>query len=50
MEILVINGEEYNFIWKMICELQIIFHPRYSPQGEIDFKTLSYVKNHYFSR
>lgn len=45
MSFLAIDGEEYNFIWKTICELQLIFHPRYSTEGEIDFKALSCLKS-----
>lgn len=45
MSFLAMDGEEYNFIWKTMCELQLIFHPWYSPEGEIDFKALSRLKN-----
>ncbi|WP_434291350.1 hypothetical protein [Clostridium botulinum] len=46
MSFLAMDEEEYNFIWKTICELQLIFHPRYSREGEVDFKALSVLKDH----
>lgn len=45
MSFLVIDGEEYNFIWKTICDLQIIFHPKYSCEGELDYKSLLDLKS-----
>jgi len=45
MSFLVMDGEEYNFIWETICNLQLIFHPRYSCEGKIDYKALSSLKN-----
>lgn len=39
------EGEECNLIWKTICDLQLIFHPRYSREGEIDYKALLNLKN-----
>ncbi|WP_461207766.1 hypothetical protein [Clostridium sp. DL1XJH146] len=45
MSVLAMDGEECNFIWETICELQLIFHPRYSQEGQIDFKALSSLKN-----
>jgi hypothetical protein len=45
MSLLVMDGEECNFIWKKICDLQLIFHPRYSREGEINYKNLSHLKN-----
>lgn len=44
MSFLVVDGEDYNFIWETICNLQLVFHPRYSREGEIDFKALSKLK------
>jgi hypothetical protein len=45
MSFLVLHGEEYDFIWKTISDLQLIFHPQYSSEGEIDFKALLDLKN-----
>lgn len=44
MSFLVMEGEECNFIWETIRDLQLIFHPRYSCEGKIDYKVLSDVK------
>ena len=45
MSFLVMKGEECNFIWETICNLQLIFHPRYSCEGKFDYKSLSDLKN-----
>lgn len=45
MSVLVMDGEEFNFVWEAICDLQMIFHPRYSPEGNIDYKSLLELKN-----
>ena len=45
MSFLTMDSEEYNFIWETICDLQLIFHPRYSHEGEIDYKGLLGLKN-----
>lgn len=45
MSFLVMDGEEYNFIWETICNLQLILHPRYSCEGKIDSKALLSLKN-----
>lgn len=45
MSFLIMEGEEYNFIWETICNLQLIFHPIYSREGEIDYKVISSLKN-----
>jgi hypothetical protein len=45
MSFLIMEGEECNFIWENICDLQIVFHPRYSREGRFDYKTLSDIKN-----
>lgn len=45
MSYLVMNSEECNFIWEKICDLQIIFHPRYSREGIIDFESLLNLEN-----
>ncbi|MGO4185776.1 hypothetical protein AB4Z17_32055 [Paenibacillus sp. TAF43_2] len=45
MSFLEMDGEEYSFIWETLCELQIIFHPKYSRDGDIDFKELLDLKN-----
>lgn len=45
MSFLVMDGEECNFIWENVCNLQLIFHPRYSKEGRFDYKTLSEIKN-----
>lgn len=42
---LVIDGEELNFIWEKICNQQLIFHPNYSPEGKINYKTFLDLKN-----
>jgi len=44
MSILVVDAEELNYIWDSICNLQLIFHPRLSREGAIDYKTLSTLK------
>lgn len=44
MELLVMNGEEYNFIWKTVCEMQLIFHPKYSQDGIVSYKEISELK------
>lgn len=45
MSFLVMEGEECNYIWENICDLQLVFHPRYSSEGIFDYKTLSDIKN-----
>ncbi len=45
MSFLIMEGEECNFIWKTVCSLQLIFHPRYSREGKIDYKAISSLKN-----
>jgi hypothetical protein len=45
MSFLVMDGEECNYIWKNLCDLQLIFHPSFSKEGVIDYKTLSNLKN-----
>lgn len=40
MSCLVMDGEEYNFIWKLVCDLQMIFHPLYSREGKLNYKAL----------
>lgn len=45
MSFLVMDSEDYNFIWKTICDLQLIFHPRYSFEGYIDYNALSGLRN-----
>lgn len=44
MSFLVVDAEEHSFIWDSICKLQLIFHPRLSRDGIIDYKTLSTLK------
>ncbi|QKS43118.1 hypothetical protein HUB94_01135 (plasmid) [Paenibacillus cellulosilyticus] len=45
MSFLVLDDDEYSFIWETLCELQLIFHPSYSREGNIDYKELLHVKN-----
>jgi hypothetical protein len=45
MSFLIMEGEEYNLIWEVICNLQLIFHPRYSREGEIDYNGITSLKN-----
>lgn len=45
MSFLVVDAEEYEFIWNTICELQLIFHPKYSREGMIDYKSLMTLKH-----
>lgn len=45
MNFLVMDGEECNFVWESICDSQLIFHPRYSCEGKIDYKAISGLKN-----
>ncbi|XID90379.1 hypothetical protein ACF3MZ_17715 [Paenibacillaceae bacterium WGS1546] len=45
MSFLVMEDEEYSFIWETLSELQIIFHPKYSPQGNIDYASLLSIKS-----
>lgn len=44
MSILIVDDDELNYIWDSICNLQLIFHPRLSREGAIDYKTLSTLK------
>ncbi|MEK5585480.1 MULTISPECIES: hypothetical protein [Paenibacillus] len=44
MSFLVMDDEEYSFIWETLCELQLIFHPKYSREGKIDHKELLGLK------
>lgn len=47
MSFLALEGEEVNFIWKTICDLQLIFHPRYSKEGIINYKEIRDLKHRY---
>lgn len=47
MSFMYLDGEEYEFIWGTISKLQIIFHPRYSPDGQLDHKALIQNKHRY---
>ena len=44
MSFLAMDGEECNFIWETITELQLIFHPKFSRDGLIDYKAISTLK------
>ena len=35
---LLIDGEDMNFLWNTIQNLQIVFHPNIAPDGRFDFK------------
>lgn len=39
------EGEEYSFIWETLSELQLVFHPKYSREGNIDYNSLLSLKN-----
>lgn len=45
MSFLIMEGEEYSFIWETICNLQLIFHPCYSREGKIDYMAISNLRN-----
>jgi len=45
MSFMYFNGEELNYIWKSICNVQMVFHPKYSINGNIDFKRLLEIKS-----
>lgn len=45
MSILVVNEEEHSFIWDSISNLQLIFHPRLSRDGIVDYQNLSNLYN-----
>ncbi|MBU5672193.1 hypothetical protein KQJ23_10200 [Paenibacillus sp. MSJ-6] len=45
MNFLVMEDEEYSFIWETLSELQMVFHPKYSPKGNIDYTSLLTLKN-----
>ena len=42
---LIMNDEDFNFIWDTIQQLQIIFHPQIAPDGKFDFKKFFEIKN-----
>ncbi|POR27076.1 hypothetical protein [Paenibacillus polymyxa] len=41
---LVMDGEEYNFIWETVSNMQLIFHPKYSQDGAVNYKKISELK------
>lgn len=45
MSIMYLDGEELDYIWESICKVQMVFHPRYSINGEIDFNKLLEIKS-----
>lgn len=44
MNSLIMDGEEYDLIWETVSRLQIIFHPRISQDGLINYKQFSEAK------
>src|SRR5690554_2767523 len=46
MSFLVMEGEEHSYIWESICEMQLIFHPKYSREGEVDHIALLDLRNY----
>ena len=43
--LLIVDGEDINFIWDTIQEQQVVFHPRIAPDGKFDFKRFYASKN-----
>lgn len=35
---LIMDGEDMNFIWDTIQQIQVIFHPEIAPSGKFDFE------------
>lgn len=44
MNFLALDGEEYNYILETISNLQLVFHPKYSKDGQIDYNELMNIK------
>lgn len=44
MEFLVMDDEEYSFIWETICQMQLVFHPKYSQDGIVGYKDILELK------
>lgn len=40
MSFLVMEDDEVEYIWETICEMQLIFHPKYSPEGASSYQEL----------
>lgn len=47
MNFMYLDGKDYEFIWDTVSNLQIVFHPRYSPDGKLDYKALIQNKHKY---
>ncbi|WP_206459221.1 hypothetical protein [Anaerovorax sp. IOR16] len=47
MSFMYLDSEEYEFIWETVSKLQIVFHPRYSPDGQLDHNALIQNKHKY---
>lgn len=44
MDYIIIKDYEYEYIWRMIQNQQIIFHSRYAPEGQLDFSSFQKLK------
>lgn len=45
MSFLVMEGDEVEYIWETICQMQLVFHPKYSPDGALSYNELFELKH-----